>query len=248
MTFVTDTWRQLVQRRLWPLALVLIGALVAVPVLLAKHPEPAAPAPAAAATVKTTDTNSYVKLVSDDGGDTAKRKRVLGAQKDPFEPAPLPKVKKKKKKAKAVKAEATATPTPEASSDSGSSGTTDTPVTTPVEPTVTPTPVKTAPKGSLKVRFGKVDGTKATSTLERLKALPSANSPVLVFTGLENHGKTAVFMLSGDVTVEGDGTCEPAADSCETLKLHAGDTEFLTVTGTGSTDGQYELDLERINQ
>ena len=53
MSVLTDIWRQLVQRRLWPVAVLLIAALVAVPLLLAKDPEPtveaAAPAPANAA-------------------------------------------------------------------------------------------------------------------------------------------------------------------------------------------------------
>ena len=47
MTAVTNLWRQLVQRRLWPVAILLIAALVAVPLMLAKDPEPApAPPPA----------------------------------------------------------------------------------------------------------------------------------------------------------------------------------------------------------
>ena len=41
MTLITDTWRQLVERRLWPIALLLLAALVAVPVLLASNPAPA---------------------------------------------------------------------------------------------------------------------------------------------------------------------------------------------------------------
>ena len=38
MNVVTTTWRQLVRRRLWPVALLLLAALVAVPVLLAREP------------------------------------------------------------------------------------------------------------------------------------------------------------------------------------------------------------------
>jgi hypothetical protein len=247
MNAITDTLRELVRRRLWPLAVLLVAALVAVPVVLAKNPEPAAPAPANAAAAKSSPaTTSYVQLVSDDGKEQTKRRRVLGEEKDPFEPAPLPKPKKKKTAKKTAAKAADATPTPTPTPSTGSSGGSDGTVTTPVAPVATPAP-KTYPKGSLKIRFGKVDGDKKTTTLERLKALPSSSSPVLVYTGLEDHGKTAVFMLSGDVTAEGDGTCDPAGDSCETLKLRVGDTEFLTVTGTGSTDGQYELDLELIH-
>jgi hypothetical protein len=247
MNALTDTLRQLVRRRLWPVAILLLAGLVAVPLVLAKNPEPA-PAPPVAASVKTApETTSYVKLVADEG-DNAKRRRVLGAEKDPFEPAPLPKPKKKKKKQQKAaepaqaQAAAEATATPEASA----APSTDAPSPAPAAPVATPAP-KSHPKGSLKIRFGKVGGTMKTSTLERLKALPSSSSPVLVFTGLQDHGKTAVFMLSGDVKAEGDGSCDPSGDSCQTLELRAGDTEFLTVAGTGSTDGQYELDLELIH-
>ena len=34
MSLIKDTWRQLVRHRLWPLALALVAAIVAVPVLL----------------------------------------------------------------------------------------------------------------------------------------------------------------------------------------------------------------------
>ena len=50
MSPVTDIWRQLVDRRLWPVAALLAAALPAVPVVLATHPEPAATAPASAPT------------------------------------------------------------------------------------------------------------------------------------------------------------------------------------------------------
>ena len=42
MSLITDTWHQLVQRRLLPVAVLLLAALVAVPLLLAKDPEPVA--------------------------------------------------------------------------------------------------------------------------------------------------------------------------------------------------------------
>src|SRR4051812_6846195 len=39
MNVITDTLRQIFRRKLWPVALLLLGALVAVPLLLAKEPE-----------------------------------------------------------------------------------------------------------------------------------------------------------------------------------------------------------------
>ena len=44
--FMLDLWHDLREKRLWPVALVLLAGLLAVPVLLAKDPEEPAPAPA----------------------------------------------------------------------------------------------------------------------------------------------------------------------------------------------------------
>src|ERR1700754_2438481 len=83
-------------------------------------------------------------------------------------------------------------------------------------------------------------------TLTRLETLPSASSPLAVFMGFTHGGKDAVFMLTGTVTAEGDGSCDPNPDSCETLLLRKGQTEFLTFKGT-KADGEYELDLNDLH-
>jgi hypothetical protein len=191
-----------------------------------------------------------VELASDDAA--AKGHRVLGAPKDPFEPAPLPKPKHHKKPKHAVSAQATATPAP-APSGSGSGSAAGTGGAAPVAPsapsapvaTATPAPVKHFPANSVDVRFGKTGGPLAKSTLEHLETLP-ASSPLIVFMGLHKGGKVAEFMLTGDVTAEGDGTCSPSTQSCETLLLHKGETEFLTFSGT-SQDGEYELDVKDLH-
>ena len=48
MSVLNDTWRFLVQRRLWPVAILLIAAAAAVPMLLAEEPAPPPAAPAVA--------------------------------------------------------------------------------------------------------------------------------------------------------------------------------------------------------
>jgi hypothetical protein len=248
MNVLTQTWRQLVRRRLWPVALLLVAALVAVPVVLAKPATlPPTPVAAAAAAPAATPAQSYVKPVSDD--EPTKRRRVLGAPKDPFEPAPLPKVKHHKK---AGKASATPTPTatPTPAAPSGSGAVTGTGGAVPVAPaapvaTATPAPVKRVPANSVVVRFGKTGASLEKSTLQRLDTLPSS-SPLIVFMGFHKGGKVAEFMLTGDVTAEGDGSCSPSTQGCETLLLHKGETEFLTFSGTAQ-DGQYELDLKDLH-
>ncbi|MDA0173657.1 hypothetical protein OJ998_31425 [Solirubrobacter taibaiensis] len=265
MNLITETWRGLVRRKLWPVALLLVGALAAVPLLLAKEPvvEPA-PANIAAVAADEDISTSYVTSAGDaelEGAEetTTKRRRTLGATKDPFEPAPLPKAKKKKKKA--TDASTTSTKDEDSSSSDSSSketsagGGTTAPTTAPVAtatPTATPKP---APLNSIRVRFSKVEADGATAeepkaaTVTRLEVLPDDENPVLVYRGVEDGGKVAVFELTGSVTVEGDGECHPTPEDCQILKLRAGETEFVTVTDTGSetTDAQYQIDLIKIN-
>ena len=117
----------------------------------------------------------------------------------------------------------------------------------PVSPA--PTPTATVPQYSIKVRFGAVTETEdlTTKTVERLSVLPDEEAPVLVYRGVEDGGKVAVFELTGAVDAQGDGKCEPTPEDCQYLKLRAGETEFITVTETGEeTDAQYQLDLVKI--
>ena len=77
--------------------------------------------------------------------------------------------------------------------------------------------------------------------------LPDEEAPVLIYRGVEDGGKVAVFELTGVVDAQGDGKCEPTPEDCQYLKLRAGETEFITVTETGTeTDAQYQLDLVKI--
>jgi hypothetical protein len=265
MTVITTTWRSLVRRRLWPVALLLLAALVLVPMKLAKTPEPAAAAAApVAGAQKAAAADAVSKPIVELATltDPTARRRVLGAEKDPFAPRELPKVKKSKHKAKVA---ADATPTPTATPDSAGSGAgTETGGSTTPSTTTPVTPKKTYPANSLRVRFGTTaDGSlPITKTLSRLEALPTSDSPVLVYLGLEDGNKTAIFMLSGEVTAQGDGKCDPNPENCQTLRLKVGQTEFLNVKGTGdatstdpaastdptaTADAQYELDLEAIH-
>ena len=103
MSVINDTWRFLVQRRLWPVAILLIAAAVAVPMLLSE--EPAAPAPAPAVAVKSDKeavlaTEPIVAQAGD--GDRSGRRQVLGSRKDPFKPQVTPTPTPKPETAKAV--------------------------------------------------------------------------------------------------------------------------------------------------
>src|SRR5205823_4240505 len=120
MNALTDTFRGLVRRRLWPVAVLLIAALAAVPTLLSKDPAPAPVAPAAPVTGAAAPASAAqtALVAAGDDSQSGHRRYVLGAKKDPFAPAPLPKVKHHKKAAHKTKAASDATPASGGGSDS----------------------------------------------------------------------------------------------------------------------------------
>jgi hypothetical protein len=260
MSVINDTWRFLVQRRLWPVAILLIAAAAAVPTLLAREPEPVPPAPAVA--VKSNKgavlaTQPIVAPASD--GDRSGRRRVLGARKNPFKPQVTP----------------TPTPRPESATTADTGATADNGTTTgsggaplsgaspaptagaPVLPgtTVPAKPKKRYELYELTVRFGpSADTRPPRRDVKRLQALPSSEEPVLIYLGVLEDKKTAVFMVDSGVIAQGDGTCRPSRTVCETIHIREGETEFLDVAGEDgdvageSTGAQYQLDVLKIRK
>ena len=223
MNAITTTWRQLVRRRLWPVALLLLAALAAVPVLLAR--EPAAPAPIAPIAVTAADDTIAEPVVAKvTAEDRDRRRRVLGVRKDPFRPAPIKKAKKAKTaKADEAKTESAPTKSSTDTSAAGGGGVT--------EAGGEPAPEKKyyAP-GTIIVRFGDAAGGELQRfAVNKLEALPDDELPLLVYMGLTKDGKKARFLVDAAVEVDGDGVCKPHRSSCETIELAVGETEFLDV-------------------
>ncbi|MEA2279416.1 MAG: hypothetical protein QOK21_23 [Solirubrobacteraceae bacterium] len=268
MTLITDTWRQIVERRLWPIALLLLAALVAVPVLLAKSPTPAAPVPTASAPATDQASELTAKpIVSPATNVDDASRRVLGTNKDPFRPAvvatptptPTPTSLASGSNATAAGANgpagsASSGTTSSGSSTSGGSGSPAAPTTPPSSstpsPSTTPSPAKpkTYPLYSLTVRFGDASGQLTKQRLKRLAPLPDADTPVAIYLGPGPDKRSAVFLVDASVTPQGDGTCKPYPADCQTVTLHEGDTEFFDAKDatTGVVKSTYELDLINI--
>jgi hypothetical protein len=252
MNDIAVPFRQLVERRLWPLAVLLLIALVAIPVLLSKGgAEPVAP-PAAVASAEQGETKPIVSL--SEPGERDSVRKVLGSRKNPFRLAVAP-TKAKPEKAEAAQAAPTGGGEPKSTggTSTGGGAPASAPVVAPVAPTapvvvVPTTPAKTYELYSLQVRFG--DSTSETlpgRTLKRLTALPSNEDAALIYLGLLKDRKTAVFLVDGDAEVQGDGTCRPSPQNCETLEMKRGDTAFIDVsTAEGALPQQFQLDLVKI--
>jgi len=260
MSQINDTWRYLVARKLWPVALLLIGAIVAVPMVLAKEPDGGGGVPLAGAAKADNSSLATEPVVALAGpGDRAKRRRVLGTRKNPFQPA--------------------ATPTPTATPSTGAQADQPTAITLPGGATIgggkstggaisipggpiAPGIGLTPPAGGdparpsyelyeLSVRFGPSDGAELPkSVLKRLEALPSTEAPVLAYLGVLDDKKTAVFLIDTGVIAQGDGECKPSRASCETVHLKEGETEFFDVLGEDGVtiEAQFQLDVVKIRR
>jgi hypothetical protein len=254
MSPVQNVWRQLVQRRLWPVAIALVAGLAAVPLMLAKDPEPAPapPAPAADKNDGELATQPIVSLASAD--QPTKRRKVLGSAKNPFRVDP-PKTDAPSTSGGGSSADPapaggqpdTAPSGPGADSvPSGGAPVDPAPVdpVTPVEPAA---PAKRYAPEELTVRFGSADAVERRS-VTKLDPLPSAELPVLIYMGVLADGKTAEFLLDAGVKAIGDGECAPSPDACETIRLRVGETEFFDVVDeSGAVTEQYQLDLLKIH-
>ncbi len=227
MNVVQSTWRQLVRRRLWPVALLLVAALAAVPVLLSRDAEtPLGPANAVPVTSEADDSIAEPIVAKVTAEDRTKRRRVLGARKDPFAPAPVKSAKSEKPKDATPQENGDEADKPAEEPAGGSSGGGSEP------PVVTePVPAKKYfEAGTVIVRFGEADGQELDRVaLDKGEPLPDDSFPLLVYMGLTKDGKKARFLVDASIEADGDGDCKPHPSSCETILLGAGETEFLDV-------------------
>jgi hypothetical protein len=250
MNVLTTTWRQLVRRRLWPVAILLVAALAAVPVLLSRDPAPVPPPEQPAAvpaeqSAKADDALAEPVVAKASADDRSRRRRVLGVRKDPFTPAAAKKKHKAVKKVKKTKAP-----------DSTKQEPTNSPATpapsspAPTIPVAPAPPKKVYAKDSLIVHFGDAASKLKRMNVKKLAALPNGadDDPLLVYMGLTDHGKKAVFMVDASLEPSGDADCKPHPSNCETIELAVGETEFFDVVDaeTGNITSQYELDLVDI--
>jgi hypothetical protein len=243
MRQIRDLWTELIERRLWPIPLVLIAALVAVPLLLAK-PAPesdgaaAGGGPAAVASSADLRTPDGPTVSVTEEGDASKAP-LRGREKDPFKQLHVP----HKPKQAAAAADAVTSPdsgtTP--STDGGTGGDNGGAGSEPQQPQ------KTYVRAGIDVRFGPAGGTlRRIQDVRRLRPLPSAAHPVVIFLGMRSDHATAVFLVSTDVNAQGEGKCVPSRAVCQAIELREGQVALLDVRAGNGTVAQYELDLDKV--
>jgi hypothetical protein len=243
MSYLRSTITDLREKRLWPVALALVAALVAIPLLLsasgesapvAQRPEtgPAVPATSAASTVSVQE--------------QATRSRLPGRGHDPF-------AQQQTASTVTSGAKSTATTKTAALGSSGSAAATGStasggtgvatapastvPPTTTTPPSTPTTTSKPAPTGLTSFQAYHVTvsitnakgGLDTLDPLERLSFLPSGRQPLLVQLGVLKGGRRVLFVVLPGTVVTGPGTCTPGPIDCEILSLAPGQTEGLSM-------------------
>jgi hypothetical protein len=256
--FVRSTIDDLVEKRLWPVAAVLLVALVGIPVLLS-NPADERPAPVSTAVTPAVAggdaLSAFQPAVSAEGKKSSEiRKELKGFEsKDPFKPQNLGgggssgtagSVEVQGGDATAGGGSidpSIADAPPLGTSGGGAVGgdsTTDTSGTTTEPQTFFYT-------YAADVRFGK-EGNLDRKTLSQFRSLPSSQNPVVVFMGVREDGETAIFLLSSAASSTGEGNCEPD-DTCTFLYMKAGDKQRIEAVNENDEVVTFELVLLDID-
>jgi hypothetical protein len=244
MSFIQGIVADFRTKRLWPVALALVAALIAVPVLLSNSsntsspvaglPQPGATGPAATAlpAVSVSSTPTY--------------SRLPGRGRDPFA------------QPRQTASKTSATPTTAATASSGTSGstgsgtsttsggagasTTSTTTGTPTAtiPTGTPHPAPTGLTASQAYHVtisitNSAGGVDTIDPLQRLSILPSQRRPMLVELGVLKGGQRVLFAVQPRTVLSGPGTCTPGPIDCEILSLGQDQIEGLAVRSSTGT-------------
>src|SRR3954451_15238729 len=242
MSFLRNVLHDLIEKRLWPVAIALVAALVAVPVVLGGSSDAgtATPAPVADASanglVNHRDAaGAEVVSLEEQAAGKVQRK---GAVHDPFVQHHQPKPVSDKQVKEAVKKVAGALNDALSGSSNGGTGGSSPSSGSPVTPALTPAPAATTPVTTVKkptvdevfgvrLKFGEAGAEKTYDNVARLTPLPSSDNPFFVYLGLQDDKKHAVFLINEGAAPSGDGHCLPSPQQCEQVTLGEGDIEFF---------------------
>jgi hypothetical protein len=261
--FLSDLWHDLREKRLWPVAVLLVAALVAVPVVLSKPSETPAPAPAPTEARTAPEPSELkelasVKLETSDAGN--------GSSLDTFDPDnPFRPPRSVLRSGQQTQSDSGPQSGP---STGGTQGTDPTGSggggTTTTVPDIGgggdtgggvdtgggdtgggETPTKTVQYAYvIDVTFEANGRKRRIKGMDRLDMLPSAESPLLLFLGVTAGGGDAVFLVDSTLDAAGEGECKPSGDDCAFLHIGAGSEHAFT----NDEGDSYVLKIDEIRK
>jgi hypothetical protein len=256
---VSDLYRDLKDRRLLPVVILLFVAIVAVPVAISVSSEnPPPPPPPAAEVVSADAPEAQAAVLADNPGLRNSKERLDALKaKNPFEQQfPTAGLGETEVQSLTESTETTTAgsggggelPSGTASVDTGSTGVavTDSPSGGSGASSGEVADVETETKTKffsfrVDLRYGVEGDVKEVRNVKLLDLL----SPVGVFLGVSENAKKSLFFLSSDVvSVSGDGQCAPAPTDCQFLSLAEGDAQQVTYQPPdGAPPTTYTLEL-----
>jgi hypothetical protein len=261
-TTFSNLWADLREKRLTPVAVLLLAGLIAVPVVLKKSPEQPPPAePVAAKQQSAPETEQLRGLASVKLEET---EMADGSSLDTFDPAnpfrPPERIVEDAEEQlgddgsqpddvtlseELVESGSGTGETGSGGGDTGSGGG-DTGGDTggdagDGDSTRTETTEYTY---VLDVTFNNNGRKRTIKGLEKLDMLPSTASPLLLFLGVSANAGNAVFLVDSTLETAGEGRCEPSTVECAFLHLGAGSEHMFT-----NADGDsYRLRIDQIRK
>ena len=253
--FFQDIWHDLREKRMWPVAALLVVALVALPVVLSEKRKKPAPAPTA--TTAKPEQLPTVEI-SDDNTVFSSNLRAFKS-KDPFKPGQTNNEELSQSSSQLIAslpgasqagsaAAAAAGGASEAGLSGGGGGGAESTGTTGGGggggggSSPTPKSKKVSYTYVADVSFGREGSERSYRGLQRLEMLPSTDSPLLVFLGATKSGGDAVFLVDSNLSQAGEGSCADRA--CSVLSLGPGsEHRFKDEKGR-----EYVLVIDRIRR
>jgi len=251
MSFLQNIWSDLVEKRLLPVIAILLIAAIAIPFVITGKKDSSTEFAGPVNPPGQTDPNGQGASSPAVTLFVPTERHGAGRKRDPFSQPHF--AAAKSNAPSSTQQPATPSGNPGGGNGGGNGGGGSTPYIPSTPPYVPPTtPKNPAPANPsdyrVTLRVGQAGDLQVHKDVERLTPLPSTIDPFMVFMGVTDNGKTAVFLLSSDAKATGDGTCKPSASNCQTVEMKAQDVEFFDVdtSADGSNPVQYELDLTRI--
>jgi hypothetical protein len=235
MNFARSLIRDLVDKRLWPIAIVLVAALVAVPLMLSGGGDsPAGDAPPAARAPAGTDAAKVAAVKV--AGPPSVRSRP-GDVRNPFRRPPI--AATETTAAAPADAPAAAPADVPAASVTATTPTTTTPANGDASTTQTPTNRIDTTK-TIDVRFGKAGSLRRVASLKPGTDLPSGTAGVVRYAGVVAETRRARFVAVGETLgkTDGDATCYRRNGACYALDMRAGDKQGFVIAGV-----RYEIEI-----
>lgn len=253
--FLLDLLHDLREKRMAPVAIVLLVALVAVPLVLTKpgDGDGKAEEPAAdQATAAEAGSGQGLVQTVEEGPSAGDSDLSVFHPKDPFKSAvrarrPGPRDGVAQLVSPSVGSSSPGIGSGSAPAPSGGGGANVSP------PSTTPSPgvvrrVTKAYTYVVDLRFGPTGDERLRRGVRRLGILPSDRDPLVVFLGVSSDARRAVFMVDSRASQSGEGTCRPSLKTCTFLYLRAEqdhDEQFVS-DATGREYHMTLLDIRRV--